>query len=193
MTYGPQVDERSARQDGRSPEDFRFEQWPVSNVRIENSTSRYFPFFMRCDIAEGTPLDNQYVEARDRKPDVLYQDAGGGWWKIPDPVGMCLARVEFELWGDGESLMIAEADTLPTAGVAQGKPGRRDKIWQLLTPRTTIKVRLFAYPVFYFLNEQGGMVSYSTRSDGHFVGDTISSPLYSLFMDDNGSVMVSEV
>ena len=175
MDWHPQVHREHAEADGRKPEDFQFEQWPVSNVRLENSDSRHYPFYFRCDMPKDTPVSNQY------------DDAGN---KIPDPVGMCLQSVDFRLHDADTGARLAENVSLLTDGEAVSKPRDRQPLWSVLTPGTSIRVKLTAFPDFYFLNEQGGMVGYANTSDGQFKGEEVESPVYTLSMDHDGNVRV---
>ncbi len=190
--WHPQVSRKMAEQDGLGPADFQWGQWPVSNVRIENSQSRHYPFYLRCDMPAGTPVSNQYIEDRDRKPGMQYEPTEWpGWVKVPDPVGLCLQSVEFRLYDAATSERLSEADTLLSDGVATSKPADRERIWSVLTPGTQVKVKLVAYPEFYFLNEQGAMVGYAIGNQGYFKGDEVESPVYTLTMDHDGNVSVT--
>ena len=191
MDWHPQVAKRMAQQDGLGPEDFQWSEWPVFKVRLENSDSRHYPFYYRCDMPEDTPVSNQYVETKDRKPGVVYEPTEWpGWLKAPDPVGICLQSVEFRLYDAETNEELSEADTLLSDGVATSKPADRERLWQVLTPDTSLKVKLVAYPEFYYLNAEGSMVGYAIGNQGYFKGEEVESPVYTLSMDHDGNVEV---
>ena len=81
---------RSAAADGYTPDDFRFDQWAVSNVHLRHidvTQDAHFPdeiaLIYGCDLPADTPLANQY------------DDVGN---KIPDPAGIVLQSVQFDLY-----------------------------------------------------------------------------------------------
>ena len=181
--WHPSVAKELAIQDGLGPADFQWAQWPVSNVRIENSQSRHYPFYLRCDMPAGTPVDNQYVE--DAKEPT-------GWRKLPDPVGICLQRVEFTLRDADTHDELTQDGALLSEGVAQGKPADRSELWRRLTPGTALKVRLYARPLFYYLKADGAaMLAYAIGNNQHFAGGDQESPVYTLTMDHDGGVSVA--
>ena len=174
--WPPEVHRATAEADGRSPEDFQFRQWPVSNVRLENSNRRAYPFYFRCNMPTTTPIGNQY------------DDAGN---KIPDPVGMCLQSVDFRLHDADTGEKLAENGSLLSDGEAVSKPRDRQPLWNVLTPGMSIKVKLVALPDFYFLDENGSArLDYGAASDGQFKGAEVESPVYTLSMDQDGNVTV---
>lgn len=190
MEWHPQVNKRFAVQDGLKPEDFQFEQWPVSNVRLENSESRHAAFYFKCDVPDDIPLDNQYIQEKDRKPGVEYEPAEKGWLKIPDPVGMCLSGVTFQLYSETHDLL-CEKSSLPVEGTVQTQPGDRIELWNRLTPGTSINVKLVVYPMFYYLKEDGSaMNAYAASNQGYFKGKEVVSQTYRLDMDQDGNVRV---
>ena len=193
MDWPANVHRETAEADGFKPEDFRYHQWPVSNVRCENSDSRHYPFYFRCDMPKDTPLCNQYVEEKDRKPGVQYEDGGTpGWLKVPDPVGLCLQSVDFRLLDANTGEKLAENVSYLTDGAAMSKPKDRQPLWKRLVPYTSIQVKLVAFPDFFFLGKDGGMQGqYANTSDGQFKGAEVESPVYTLTMDHDGNVSVA--
>ena len=181
--WHPQVHKAEAMRDGLKPEDFRFEQWPVSNVRLRNiKPGEYFPkdiaLIYRCDMPATTPHANQYSEDGQ---------------KIPDPTGMALSWVKFEL-RDAETHFVLDKDLRDHAdGKVTGMLGGRCQLWKRLLPGgDAVRVRLHSVPMFYFLKDDGAaMLAYSNRSDGYFAGQEESSPEYSLIMDYNGEISLN--
>ena len=175
MDWPANVAREVAEADGRKPEDFRYDQWPVSNVRCENSDSRHYPFYFRCDMPKDTPVSNQYDDANE---------------PIPDPVGMCSQSVDFRLHDADTGEKLAENTALLHEGHVVSKPRDRQELWRRLTPGTSIRVKLVACPMFYFLNEQGAMMGYAIGNQGYFKGEEVESPVYTLTMDHDGNVSV---
>ena len=179
MDWPANVHRKIAEADGLKPEDFRYDQWPVSNVRLENSESRYYPFYFRCDMPKDTPIGNQYDHAGN---------------KIPDPVGMCLQSVNFRLHDAETGDKLAENGSLLHMMVKRSsKPRDKQELWNRLTPGASIRVKLIALPDFYFLNKDGGArLDYGAASDGQFKGEEVESIVYVLSMNDDGTVRVSD-
>ena len=171
-----------AEADGLTPEDLRFDQWPVSNVVIRHlepgeGSARHQAVLYECDLPADTPQTNVYVEDA---------DAPDGWRKIPDPTSsMAMSSVQFELRdaNTGEVL-----HTSNTASHFDGKAtghlgGTGGEIWDRLTPGgSPIQVRLVAYPMFFYLNDEGGMVAYAIGNYGYFRGEEAESDAYTLSM-----------
>lgn len=178
MDWNSQVHKQTAIQDGLKPEDFDWSRWPVSNVRLINSESRYALFFCLCDIPKDTPLDNQYDE--NNSP-------------LPDPVGITLAKVKLELYDADTNELLNTNTTLPFEGECRATPKDGSRFWNVLTPGSSIQVKLVAYPMFYYLKEDGSaMNAYAVGHQGYFKGDEVKSQTYRLDMDQDGNVKVNE-
>lgn len=174
----------SARQDGRSPEDFQFDQWGLSNVEIAGvlpATSYLAESYdYVASIPADTPQANQYDEQNQ---------------PLPDPTGLALSRVKFQLREVGTSELLDESNTGHINGEARTHSGSGSdtKLWERLLPNgPEVQVELVARPLFYFLDTDGGM-----RGDyanmglrGYFGGEEVTSRIYTLRMDQTGALFL---
>ena len=177
VKWDGQVERAAAEADGLTAGDLNFMQWPVTNVRIEPSNTRHIAFWYTCDIHPDVPKCN------------LYREDGS---MIPDPKGLCLQSVKFELMDAMMSNRKLDAQvTLPSSSQVRGVPTSQAALWQALTPGTIIHVKLIAWPVFFFLNPDGGMDSkYFRTSDGQAKGARVESEIIRLRMDHNGKITI---
>ena len=177
-----------AEADGLTPEDLRFDQWPVSNVVIRHlepgeGSVRHQAVLYECDLPADTPQTNVYVEDA---------DAPDGWRKKPDPTSsMAMSSVRFELRDADTGEVLHTSNTASHFdGKASGHLGDTgDAIWGRLTPPppgesvgAPVRVRLVAYPMFFYLNDEGGMVAYAIGNYGYFRGEEVESDVYTLSM-----------
>ena len=181
-----------AIQDGREPEDFRFDQWPVSDAVLAVSPSRHLPIRYRCRIPEDTPQANVYEEV---EPGTGDSGARLEYRKLPDPVGMALSRVDFKMFDDDtvETLHESSTDRHDDGAVEAGVSGSDRDFWSRhLLPGQTREVRVSARPIFYFLMEDGGaQLAYANMGlRGYFGGGEITSPVYALSMDEDGEITI---
>lgn len=170
-----------AEQDGLTPDDLRFEQWPVSNVALRHiAPDEYFPediaLVYSCQIPSETPHCNQYDDNNN---------------PIPNPVGMALQSVHFELQNATTGEILDEDPRDHDNGNVIGFLGGRCALWNYLSPGTSIQVRLVAYPLFYYINRDGAaMLAYAIGNNQHFRGATIESDIYTLSMNENGGILL---
>ena len=190
MQWPSYVNRRFAEKDGLTPEAFKFDQWPVSDVRFGFSDHRLREFEYACRMPADTPHANQY-ERDERYPSRDQR----GWRKLPDPVGMALSRVKFELReaDTGERFHENECDHdngEVLGGMAVGS--RKTTLWGRLPPGGSIRVRLVCYPLFYYLNEQGGaMAAYANMGQrGYFKGNEISTGVHTLSLSEYGDLFI---
>ena len=179
MEWPPQVRKDFAEQDGLKPEDFRWRRWPVSNVRLEvrePTTQRDQMAIYRCEMKPDTPHPNQY-------------EADGT--RIPDPVGIALAWVKFQLL-DADSHDVLDEDLRDHFdGQVTGYLSLNSQLWHRLTPGKVLGVKLTATPYFFYLDENGGgNLSYCTNPNGYFYGVTVETGLHSIAMTDDGVFLV---
>ena len=118
-------------------------KWPVSNVSLAHPVGMPSDVALLglCDMPADVPVANQY------------DDAGN---KLPDPVGICLSSVKFQIvTAGGETL--AEAAGLPHYGKVRCVFGSRDlpALWQHLDQDGDVRLRVVAWPRFYELDEDG--------------------------------------
>ena len=184
--WPPHVHRESAEQDGLTPDDFRFDQWPVSNVHLRHidvTQGEYFPdeiaLVYRCDLPPDTPQCNQY---------------DGNDNPLPDPVGMCISSVRFELldYETGDKLDI-DSRASHVDGAVMGLLGPGGEIWNRLTPGASLRVQLTAFVKFFYLNEDGAaMLAYSAISGnrGYFHSEQARSTTYILSMTENGTILI---
>ena len=109
-------------------------KWPVSNVTLA------FPVGMPSDVAllglcempKDVPVANQY------------DDAGN---KLPDPVGICLSSVKFQIYTAGGEKLAEEA-ALPHEGKVRCVFGGKDlpAMWEHIRADGDVRVRLVAWP-----------------------------------------------
>lgn len=178
--------------DGLKPEDFDFYRWPITNVDILASLHKWTIVYT-CEMPNDTPVDNQYIQAKDRKPGIEYESAQGGYLKIPDPKGLCLASVEFLLKDIKNDKVLHEQSALKTFDnkvIQAGPTDHRCELWKVLQPGKSINVQLSAYPKFYFLGEDGGMKGHYALMglQGYFGGSHAVSAIYNLYMDQDGVI-----
>ena len=164
MNWPSQVHQEFAKQDGLTPEDFRYDRWPVSNVRLElrePSTQRDQMAIYRCDMPPDTPHANQYDEDGQR---------------IPDPKGIVLAWVKFQLLNADSHDVLDEDLRDHVDGKVTGYLGLGSQLWHHLTPEETVTVKLAATPLFFYLDEKGGgHLEYALQNRGYFGGETVES------------------
>lgn len=193
MDWNDQVDKNAAMQDGRVPEDFQWDQWPVSNLILRHPISNKSDVSMicLCDMPIDTPQPNQYVLVEPGTGDF---GKDREYNKVPDPIGMALSWVEYRLYDADSGYEIAEG----VGGLHDGQsrcgfsPGDLTSLWDRLVPGGGgVRVCVAALPSFMFLSEQGaGMLSYSNRSNGYFVGEEIGSPVYVVSLDEHGDLLI---
>ena len=168
------VARKYAEEDGRRPDEFDHWQWPVSDVRLEwpQDTWGDAPFRYRCAIPASTPHANQYDQAGN---------------KLPDPTGLALSWVRFELRAvDDDEVLEQQASDHVDGAVAAHGGHRGVALWRRLVPGASIKVRLYAIPLFYYLEGGAAMLSYAnTGHRGYFGGTEEESPVYTLSLTEN--------
>lgn len=179
------VNSRYAKRFGRTPDEFDHWQWPVSNVRLEHpeyGMPDEVVLGYHCEIPASTPQANQY-------------DAQGSL--IPDPFGLALSRVRFELRAVSDDAVLDKRSVMhengkvESVGATVGIP-----LWRRLHPGHSIQVRLYALPFFYFLNESGGAMSAFANMGqrGYFVGNECESESsYILKLTDDGELLIDGV
>ena len=150
-----------AEQDGLTPDDLRFEQWPLSDIHLRHvATDEHYPediaLVYSCQIPSETPHCNQY-------------DQNGN--PLPDPVGIALQSIRFELQNADTGEALDEDNRDHDNGNVIGFLAGRSPIWHRLTPGTSLHVRLIAYPLFYYINQDGAAVlAYAIGNNQHFRG-----------------------
>lgn len=154
-----------------------WDKWPVSNVRLA------FPVGMPsdvallglCDMPADVPVANQY------------DDVGN---KLPDPVGICLSMVKFQIHDEGGEKLAEEA-ALPHEGRVQCVFGGKDldALWNRLVPGGLVRVRVTAYPRFYELDQKGHA---HLRGDdrGYHKGAEAQSPVYTLSRNEHAELLI---
>lgn len=182
MEFHPQVHRGLAKKDGLTPDNFQWEQWPISNLTMGHPVGYKsdIALICKCDMPGDIPQPNQYDE-NDQK--------------LPDPVGIAFSRVKFQLYTeDGDKL--AEGVGGLHEGESQcGFSGRElDKLWKLLKHRAIpLYVRLVAFPLFMYLKEDGSMMAaYANANQGYFSGKEIESKhLFKLKMNQDGDLLIN--
>ena len=178
-----QVDQEFAQQDGLSPDDFDFLQWPVSDVRLQlpveaDGLPATVGLIYRCAIPADTPQADQY------------DDSGQS---LSDPVGLALAWVQFALHDVDDGDVVDRDDRGHTNGQVEGFVVDGADLWQRLVPGASLRVRLTAQPFFFYLSADGAdHTEYTTEADGYFKGEEASSGEYLLSMDEDGNVLVEK-
>lgn len=183
--WPPWVRREYAELDGRKPEDFRFDQWPVSGVQLTHfspeeqlQVPNEIVLAYRCDIPASTPQTN------------VYDLVDGKYVQRPDPTGMALARVRFEL-RDADTGEVLDQDSRANHedGKVLGLLGDARHSSNLLWERTLdgpVRVQLAAFPFFYFLADDGGVKgSYFIGYQGYIKGAESVSPVYKLEVRNN--------
>lgn len=182
--WNPQVNKKYATQDGLSQDDFRYEQYTLSDLELVIPSERYpasIVLAYRCNIPADTPHANQYE-----------QNDTGDWVQLPDPVGIALASVETQLISLKGEIVIQEDGRDHIDGQIEGSFS--DKIWEKLDiePGQSVKVKLSATPLFYYLNDEGGAnMTYAATSDGYFKGKTLESKVYTISIDEDEQVSIT--
>lgn len=185
--WPPQVNREYAEKDGLAPADFDISKWPVANVRIEAGGPSVAAVY-RCDMPPGTPHMNVYVKD-DSDPT--------GYRMLPDPVGMVLSRVEFQLV-DVLSGVVLDTDGRDhehgkvTGFLNDGGPhGSGPWFWSYLEPGIGIEVKLRATPMFCYLSVDGSMhAEYANANDGYFAGVTSESGLHTMALAEDGAFLL---
>ena len=173
VVWNPQINQELAEQDGLTPEDFNWLDYPISNVRLthppEGSNSRWNLTYL-AEMPTDTPQVNRY-------------DADGQ--RLSDPRGSALSRVRFTLIDvtDGATLHQDLRDHID--GQVQGgiTEAPDDLIWKRLLPGAFMQVQLEAIPLFFPYNNPdtgSGGIEYSNVNRGYLGGDVASSPVYLL-------------
>ena len=178
VEWHPQVHQETAIQDGKGPEDFQFEQWEVSDIFIV--PDRRCGIAIHCKVPEDTPEANRYTATGQ---------------KIPDPVGMALAHVDFTVRDlVNRSVLMRQDSVGHDEGELVAYGMSKVLLWEKLRNEgDVVDVYVTARPSFYYLNEKGGAVSYSNTGNGMFHGKTeVSSPIR-LTTESNGMVRVDEL
>ena len=173
------VHRQHAEADGLTPNDFRRDQWPISNVRIVHpgyEMPREVSLLYQCDVPPDTPQVNVY-------------DKDGN--KVPDPVGMALSNIKFTLyeagWNPTPALDMAGSDHIDGFAQAFLPTKSDDLLWKRLTPGKTIKVVLVATPVFFYVDGKGGgRLDYAATADGYLRGEFVKSSIYNLTLTTEG-------
>lgn len=186
--WPPDVHRRSAEREGRKPEDFRINQWPVSNVILRHpfGSPSDIALLYRCNMPADTPRDNQYVEDKSERT---------GYRKLPDPVGMCLSRVKFQMRDLETGSLLNEEVGLGEAGEYEAGAANRDlkDLWSRLKPGgEPVQVQVLAFPLFYFLGEDGGVKGhYFIGHRGYRAGaEVYAARTYSLALNENGELLL---
>lgn len=186
--WHPQVNQELAKRDGLGPDDFRWDQWPVENARIERSRIVYRPFFLACDMPAAPPEANQWIQAHERQEGIDYKSTefGRETWYAAIINGMALSRVKFQIRDADSYDILCESHSLPLEGVVQSGPRRDSELWRRVTPGLgPVRVRLHVIPLFYFLTPDGAAhTEYANMNNGYFSGVEIQSRVYTLEMTE---------
>ena len=184
IPWHPQVRRRDAELAGLSAEDFLFEQWRISNIKLELSTTRGGAFDVYCKIPKDTPLCNQYIYKED-----------GSYEKIPNPVNsMCLLHIKIILVNSANGEKLDKDLREHKDGQVRGWLGkRRRRIWKVLTPGKSVDVKVYAQPFFSYMNEHGHPESYTNRGDGYFAGNLVTSREYRLSLDEDSNLSLESL
>lgn len=182
--WNPQVDREFAEQDGLTEADFHWEQWPVSNVRLVLPEFRngYFAAYYRCNIPSSTPQANQY-DKNDHP--------------IPDPVGIALSRVQFQLIDADAHTILDEEDSDHQQGAVESYLNNGSShgpaLWRKLVPGgDPIGVKLRATPMFYYLTADGAAhAEYAKTNNGYFSGRMVESSPCTMALDENGVFLLN--
>ena len=162
----------SAKKDGLSPEDFEFQQWPISDVLLEIDSKGRLRY--HCSIPNDVPRANRYTKEGDR---------------IPDPVGIALQSVRFELLDINHDVLHTYFTDYVKDGKVFGFGPTRARFYPSEIEQKT-KIQLTALPRFYYLNEEGGMEGYGVGNFGHFHGKTIKDIVRTLERHNHGYTLV---
>lgn len=186
MDWHPQIARRYAEADGRTPADFRWLEYPVSDVRLAHPAwddlsvwvLRYF-----AEMPTDTPHINQYE-----------QDESGNWIRLPEPRGSVLSSLRFSLidLADGAELDTDGRDHdngQVQGGLTEGAP----LLWERLSHGASLQVRLDAMPLFFPYNDPetgSGNNHYSAVNDGYLNGETASSREHTLALTIDGVLLI---
>ena len=176
------VHRQHAEADGLTANDFRRDQWPISNVRMAlpgYELPREICVCYQCDVPPDTPQVNVY-------------DKDGN--KVPDPVGMALSNIKFTLYEAGTQTELDMAGSDHVDGFAQAfLPTKSDDLlWKKLTPGKTIQVILVATPVFFYVDGKGGgRLDYAATPDGYLRGESVSSSIFNLTLTTEGVLLLN--
>lgn len=188
MDWHRQLYEDIASEDGLTPSDFTWLDYPISNVHLRHlKTDEYFSkdivLVYRCDMPTDTPQLNVYVDGK----------------KLPDPLGgSALSWVKFHL-RDADTLEDLDIDQRANhtngevLGMLNGAGKEARSLWDKLQPGgESIRVRLYATPFFFpHMNSYGdGGNQYSRVNLGYLNGEEQKSKVYTLKMDWDGVVYI---
>ena len=157
-------------------------KWPVSNVTLA------FPLGMPsdvallglCDMPADVPVGNRY------------DDAGN---KLPDPVGICLSMVRFQIFDAANDVKLAEEAALPHDGRVCCVFGGKDlnALWDVLAkPGAERMVYIEAYPRFYRLDEDGH-AHLEGDDRGYHAGAKDRSSVYVLGKNEHAELTIDGV
>lgn len=196
-----QVHQRSAKADGLTPADFNYVQWPLKDaVRLSHAAPNdpHFVTYYDCEFKALPPLANRYQLV---EPGTGEFGNDREYAALPDPVGLCLSRVKFELRDEETGEVLHENGTEPNEDgkVRGGDVGEQKSrgLWDLLAPAPgadgpKVEVCLVAYPLFMFLEEGGGMrADYAVGNRGYFKGREVESPIYAMQLLYDGTFLLN--
>lgn len=163
------------KQEKKVTPQLEYMQWPVSNVTLAHPVGmpRDVALLGLCDMPTDTPVANQY------------KDDGT---KIPDPVGICLSMIKFQLWSGKEKL--AEEAALPHDGKVRCIFGSNDlsALFKRMDSKT-VPIHVVAYPRFYELDEKGhGHLLGDDR--GYHKGEECHSSVYQLSFNQERKILI---
>lgn len=105
----------------------------------------------------------------------------------PTNKGTSLNCVKFIL-EDEDGNKLDEEDSLPTDGEVFERVDPRVKLWDVLKPGTSLKVRLRAFPLFYYVHSPGSATLYGIGNRGRIKGEEKFSYTETLSQDINGNL-----
>lgn len=194
--WHPQIHRRTAEKNGRTPADFTWLNYPISDVRLALPPRNVAQMLLySAKLPVETPQVNQYFKAEAREPGKEYKPVQFGsetWWAL-QVSGTALSRVKFLLIDAVDGEVLHEASTghiegLVEGGMGEGPKAREARLWKYLLPGKTLRVRLEAVPLFfpYVDPETGsGGNEYATVNDGYLGGEVVISPEYELRLTSN--------
>lgn len=188
------VHRQHAEADGLTANDFRRDQWPISNVRIVHpgyEMPREVSLLYQCDVPADMPEANKYDLV---EPGTGELGKNKEYNKIPDPIGMTLSSIRFTLYEAGTQNKLDLAGSGHVDGFVQAfVPTQEDNVlWKRLTPGKTLQVMVVAIPVFYYLDESGsGRLDYAMTPDGYLRGESVSSGIFNLTLTTEGVLLLN--
>lgn len=175
------VNREYAEGDGLTAADFQRDQWPISNVKITMPGDDLPPqiaLCYGCDLPANTPQTNLYEE--DGTP-------------IPDPTGMVLASVRFDLYeADTGFQLDTDLRANHTDGQVLGFRTSGGPFWDRVRAGSTVDVILKATPRFFYLTADGAAhLDYADTPDGYFSGETAESDPITLNISENDDISIA--